>query len=146
MEGNINEIPSWVSLITTYLGVPLGVAVILAIAWVSIKLAWNLYKVHDARSDGSVSSFEHLNRILENRDREVERLTRLASEANDRAAEAYKERNDAVANARAQEVRIEILTEQINVQSKRIKELEQQVMELTNKVTELLEVVHENSN
>lgn len=142
----MSEIPSWISLIATYLGVPIGVAVILTIAGVAFKLAWNMYKVHDARSDGSISSFEQLSRILDNRDKEVERLTRIASEASDRASEAYKERNDAVANARAQEVRIEILTEQIHVQSERIKELEHQVTELTNKVTQLLEVVNDHSN
>ena len=132
------DISSWVSILTTYLGAPIGVAVIISVAAVSIRLAWNLYKVHDARSDGSLTSFAQLTKILENRDKEIARMTQLASEASERASEAYKERNDAVANAKAQEVRIEILTEQVKIQSERIRELEAQVNDLTDKIGELL--------
>lgn len=137
------DISSWVSILTTYLGAPIGVAVIISIAAVAIRLAWNLYKVHDARSDGSLTSFDQLTKILENRDKEITRMTQLASDASARASEAYKERNDAVANAKAQEVRIEILTEQVKIQSERIRELEAQVNDLTHKIGELLGVLND---
>lgn len=143
MEGSLTDVPTWISLMTTYLGVPIGVAVILIIAAAAIRLAWNLYKVHDARSDGSLTSFDQLTRILENRDKEITRMTQLAEDASARASEAYKERNDAVANAKAQEVRIEILTEQVKIQSERIRELETQVNDLTHKISELLGVLND---
>ena len=124
------NLPTWVSLVTTYLGVPLGVAIILVIAFLAAKMMWNMHKVDDARSDGAVSSFDQLSRILDNKDREVERLTQLASDASDRANEAYRERNEAVSEAAAQRVRIEMLTAQVQALNERIRHLEDQIRSL----------------
>lgn len=126
-ETTIDGFMKLVNFLATYIGAPAGVIVIIGLAVMAIRLAYNLYKVHDARSDGTIQTYEQFNKFMESKEREVERLTQLAHDASQRANEAYKERNDAVANSKAQEVRIEVLTSQVSTLNERIKHLEDQI-------------------
>ena len=123
------NLPSWIPTLATWLGVPLSSALILGLGYVALRTFLNFYNAQNARSDGVITSFEQLKAILELRNEEVERLTRVAESANARADQAIRERNDAVAEAAADKVRVENLTRQVEILTERVRHLEGQLEE-----------------
>lgn len=123
----VASLPSWAMMLVNYLGLPIGAAIIIVIIIVLGKVMFNMYRVSDARSDGSVSSFEQLLKILENRDQEIMRLSEQLNLANERMNAAYRERNEAVSTMASQAMKIEFLVSQIETLQERIKVLELQL-------------------
>lgn len=121
------SLPSWAMMLVNYLGLPVGAAIIIVIIIILGKVLFNMYRVSDARSDGSVSSFEQLLKILENRDQEIMRLSEQLNLANERMNTAYRERNEAVSTMASQAMKIEFLVSQIETLQERIKVLELQL-------------------
>lgn len=107
-------------------GVLGGIATTVASAIWAMRRIWRSERVASAEAAGAVGSFAQLYKLLDDKDATIKDLREALNIANQRADEASKERNEAVKQQGAQQVRVETLTEQARLLKERVQVLEAQ--------------------
>lgn len=111
-------------------GVVGGVATAIASAVWAFRKVWRNDRVADAQAAGAVGSFDQLYKLLDDKDGTIKDLRDALKTANQRADDAFKERNEAVKEQGAQQVRVETLTDQVRLLQDRVRALEAQIAQL----------------
>lgn len=111
-------------------GVLGGIATTVASAWWAVRKLWRSERVANAEAAGAVGSFTQLYRLLDDKDSTIRDLREALNTANLRADDANRERNEAVKQQGAQQVRVETLTEQARQLLDRVHVLEAQTAQL----------------
>lgn len=111
-------------------GVLGGIATTIASAVWALRKLWRSERVASAEAAGAVGSFAQLYRLLEDKDGTIKDLREALATANQRADEAGRERNEAVKQQGAQQVRVETLTEHARQLQDRVHVLEAQTAQL----------------
>ena len=113
-------------------GVIGGIVTTIASAIWAVRKIWRSERVASAEAAGAVGSFAQLYKLLDDKDATIKDLREALTAANLRADEANKERNEAVRQQGAQQVRVETLTEQSRQLMERIHVLEAQTAQFMN--------------
>ena len=113
-------------------GVIGGIVTTIASAIWAMRKIWRSERVASAEAAGAVGSFAQLYKLLDDKDATIKDLREALTAANLRADEANKERNEAVRQQGAQQVRVETLTEQSRQLMERIHVLEAQTAQFMN--------------
>jgi chromosome segregation ATPase len=111
-------------------GVLGGIATTIASAVWAMRKLWRSERVASAEAAGAVGSFAQLYKLLDDKDATIKDLREALHVANQRADEANRERNEAVRQQGAQQVRVETLTAQAGSLQDRIHVLEAQAAQL----------------
>ena len=113
-------------------GVIGGIVTTIASAIWAMRKIWRSERVASAEAAGAVGSFAQLYKLLDDKDATIKDLREALTAANLRADEASKERNEAVKQQGAQQVRVETLTEQARQLMERVHVLEAQTAQFMN--------------
>lgn len=116
----------------TAVGVIGGIVTTIASAIWALRKIWRSERVATAEAAGAVGSFAQLYKLLDDKDATIKDLREALTAANLRADEANKERNEAVRQQGAQQVRVETLTEQARQLMARVHVLEAQTAQFMN--------------
>jgi len=116
----------------TAVGVIGGIVTTVASAIWAMRKIWRSERVASAEAAGAVGSFAQLYKLLDDKDATIKDLREALTAANLRADEANRERNEAVKQQGAQQVRVETLTEQARQLMERVHVLEAQTAQFMN--------------
>lgn len=103
----------WWSPIAQALGLSSAAIALIGSIVILIRKVWQGVKVADARAEGAVGSFDQLYKLLDDKDETIKSLREDLTVMSQRLDTAYKERNEAVSQIGALQVKVEFLIKQV---------------------------------